>query len=387
MPELSPEPGRKADLSNWRTAPFSRWAFRNVGRIIPTAPIRAAAEPRPLPEDLQSFADFRLAAEGGTMLGLDEFLGQTATDAFLVLRDGRIVFEFYADGMDAKTPHILMSASKSVTGLLAGLLGAEGLIDPDAPVSDLAPEVAGSAYRGATLRHLLDMRTGVVLDERELRAYAAAANWDPVSEEERGIDLHSFLSATKAAPRPHGGPFSYVSANTDLLGWALERAGGKSFAELVSERIWKPMGAEQDASITLDRSGSPRCTGGVSATARDMARLGQLLLEKGSRDGKRIVPADWIDDVVTQGDREAWAKGDFAPAFGGMTMSHRGNWYTIHDAPRTLFAMGIHGQNLFVDLENGIVIVKLSSLGLPIDIRALTLTHRAVPAIAGCLSR
>lgn len=387
MSELSPDPVPEADLSNWRTAPFSRGAFRNVGRIVPTAPIRASADPRPLPADLQSFAEFRLAAEEGAMLRLDEFLGQTATDAFVVLQGGRIVFEFYADGMDAATPHILMSASKSVTGLLAGLLSADGLIDPDAPVSDLVPEVAGSAYRGATLRHLLDMRAGVVLDERELRAYAAASNWDPVSDDERGADLHSFLSATKASARPHGGAFSYVSANTDLLGWALERAAGKSFAELVSERIWIPMGAERDASITLDRSGSPRCTGGISATARDVARLGQLLLERGSRDGKRIVPTDWIEDTVSKGDREAWATGEFAPAFGSMTMSYRGNWYMIHDAPRTLFAMGIHGQNLFIDLENGIVIVKLSSLGLPIDIRALTLTHRAVPAIARFLSR
>jgi CubicO group peptidase (beta-lactamase class C family) len=378
-------PPAAANLSNWRQPPFSTWAFQNVRDIVAAADIKAAAgDALHLPHAPRSLEGFRLGA-GDNALGLDPFLAATATDGLVILLDGRIVYEFYDHGMTAETQHILMSATKSVVGLVTGILSCSGRLDLEAPVSTLVPEVANTAYRGATLRQLLDMRTGIVLDPPALAAYSAATNWDAVAPEQRSATLHAFFSTLAVPFHPHGGPFRYVSANTDLLGWAIESATGERFVALASALLWQPMGAAHDAYITVDRAGAPRCTGGLCATTRDLARLGQLVVEGGRRGDREIVPAGWIDDIAQNGDAHAWKNGEFAAGFAGLSMRYRGGWYVIDDAPQTLFAMGIHGQNLFVDRANRLVIAKLACQGSPVDYRAIALTHRALPEFRRCL--
>lgn len=367
----------EADLSNWRVSPHSRWAFHNVEKIIPVATIKAGGHPMPLPSTPIDLGGFQIKSRGASY-DLRQALAASATDGIVVLRDKRIVFEDYANGATADTQHIIMSASKSITGLVAGMLKARGLIDTDALVSDYVPEVTLTAFQGATIQQLLDMRTGIHLDEAALRAYALATGWDPAAPGETVGDLHSFYCAMTAPPRPHGGPFAYASPNTDLLGWAIERAAKTPFAELLSELLWKPMGATHDAFITLDPKGAPRCTGGLSMTVRDFARIGQVMLDDGRREGAEIIPLSWIEDTARNGDREAWKAGEFAQGFAGMDMSYRNSWYVVNDEPQVLFAMGIHGQNLFVDRANRIVIAKVSSQALPVDYVALPLIHRAV---------
>jgi CubicO group peptidase (beta-lactamase class C family) len=379
-----PDPS-SAILSNWRTPPFSSWAFQHVPSLLPTVAIAALpGGALPLPVRPRSLDAFNLVV-GDMRLGLDRFLAETMTDGLVILLDGELVYEFYANGMKAETAHIVMSASKSIVGLVAGILSHAGRLDLAAPVSYLVPEIARTGYRGATLRQLLDMRTGVRLDDAALRAYGAASNLDPVTPAEEAVNLHSFLAQMGEAADPHGGPFRYVSANTDLLGWAIERATGQTFAALVSELLWKPMGATHDAYITVDRAGAPRCTGGMGATARDFARIGQLMVDGGRCGDRDILPATWIDDIACNGDAQAWKEGEFAAGFAGMTMRYRGGWYVIDDQPQTLFAMGIHGQNLFVDRANRVVIAKLSCHAERIDYRAVGLTHRAVPEFRRCL--
>ncbi|MCG6203179.1 beta-lactamase family protein [Rhodopseudomonas sp. HC1] len=376
-----------ATLANWRTLPFSRWAFQHVDELIATARIANAVDDvwtlQAAPHGLD---DFRVRAQGGEILDFVGFLEATATDALVIVHDGAIVCEYYANGMTAQTPHIIMSASKSITGLIAGILAGRGTLDLDAEVTALLPEIAATAYRGATLRQMLDMRTGIVLDLDATRDYAAAAGWDALAPDQPPSDLKSFYQNLSIKPQPHGGAFRYTSTNTDLLGWAIERASGRRFAQLVSELIWQPLGAEQPASMTLDRGGLARATGGFSMTARDFARLGQLLLDGGVRGGHAIVPGAWIDDLWNNGDRDAWRTGEWQKLFPYRSMSYRGGWYVVDDEPRTMFAMGIHGQNLFVDPTNRLVIAKLSSQGAPVDTAAWAVTHRALPEIRRCLA-
>jgi CubicO group peptidase (beta-lactamase class C family) len=375
-----------ASIANWRTAPFSRWAFHNVRDIIASADIENVPNiPLVLSQALLPLGDFRLRMPGGASLDLKDFTRATATDALVILRDGRIAYEFYDNGTTAETPHILMSATKSVVGLIVGILHRNGDIDVDALVSNHVPEVGNTAYQGATIRHLLDMQVGVVLDDSQQRAYAAASGWEPTGPGEAPADLHSFFENLAAPHAGHGGPFSYVSANTDLLGWAIERATGQTFAALTSALLWKPMGADHAAYVTTDGKGAPRCTGGLCATARDLARIGQLLVNDGRRGAVEIVPTAWIDDIASNGDRDAWKHGGFAESFAGMDMSYRSGWYVINDEPKTLFAMGIHGQHLFVDRTNRLVIAKFSSQDLPIDYQASRLTRDAVTEIRRCL--
>jgi CubicO group peptidase (beta-lactamase class C family) len=373
-----------ATPANWRTAPFSRWAFQHVAEILPTAVIDAAPGPAlsAAPGSLDGFA---LARPGGA-LTLEAFLAATSTDAMVILHKGRIVFEHYANGMTAQTPHILMSVSKAMTGLVAGILAEKGELDVDAEVSTYVPEIAGSAYRGATVRDLLDMRAGVVLDAAQEAAYAAALSGEPGPSGQPAPSFHEVLASLTNAKGPHGGPFSYISANTDLLGWAIERATGRGFASLVSDLLWKPLGAQLPASILVDGEGSPWCTGGFSFTARDFARVGDLVLNGGRRGGAQIVPEAWIDDLSRGGDREAWKIGEWGVAFSGIgrVMSYRAGWYAIHDDPSLLFAMGVHGQNLFVDHANQIVIAKLSSQER-FDYPVVGLTHAAIAELRRCV--
>lgn len=371
----------RADLSNWRTAPFNVWAFRNVDTLIPYAEIPAGEAASRLEEVPADLSGFSMNMAKGPALDLDGFMTATAGDGLVILRDGKIVAERYANGLTADTRHILMSATKSVTGLVAGILAAKGRLDLDALVPDYAPQVAGSPYENATLRQLLDMRAGVAFDVETLRRYAWASGWDPIPEGQGDADLHRFYETLVADPAVHGGPFKYLSPNTDLIGWVIEQATGERFADLASDLLWKPMGAQASAWITTDAHGAPRCTGGLCATVRDLARLGQVIADG----GRGVVSGELITDIAEGGDHDAWNKGEFAPAFPGMKMRYRGGWYVIDDGPGWLFAMGIHGQNVFVDRANRLVIAKVSSQPAPFDPRTALLTHRGVDELRNYL--
>ena len=375
-------------IANWRTPPFSQLAFQNVRNIIPCAEIANAPQRfRSLDTQLQSFDSFRVRTGDGTFLNLNEFLAATETDALVIMHDGKIACEYYDHGMTVHSRHILMSASKSIVGLIAGILYCSGVIDLDTLVKDIIPEVSHTPYRGATLRHLLDMRTSVGFDEHQLRAYSAATHWDPVAPGELSTDLRSFFESAAGEASPHGGNFRYVSANTDLLGWAIERATGETFADLVSALLWQPIGSADGAYVTVDRKGLARSTGGICASTRDLARVGQLLLDNGRCGDQVIVPQKWLDDILLGGDRQAWASGEWGQLFAYKSMSYRNGWYVIDDEPKTQFAMGIHGQNLFVDHTNQIVIAKFSSQRIPFDLPVCLLTHRALPEFRSCLIR
>ena len=360
----------KADRSNWRSPRHSRWAFRHIDEIIPTAPIENH------PSDISELVEANERGSGSLLPKL--LLNAIRTDAVVVLRDGKLLFEWYARGNNAHTPHILMSATKAVIGLLAGMLHQTGDLDLDAEVSIYVPEIATTLYRGATLRNLLDMRARIPLEPEQQRAYEVATNWEPAASGEQGADLVSFLQGLTAPHQAHGGPFSYISANTDLLGWAIERATGQTIAALLSARLWKPMGAEDRAYITLDRKGLARCAGGLCATARDFARLGQLIVDNGQRGERQIVPAPVISDITDNGDADAWKNGEWGKSFASIStnMRYRSGWYLVDDQPKTMFAMGIHGQNLFIDRANRIVVAKLSSWKQRIDYVPLWATHR-----------
>jgi hypothetical protein len=373
------KPALQATLANWRTAPFNRWGFHHVRELIASADI---------PNDFRKVRPFQEAPGEFEMSWFREFVDKTDTDGLAIVHRGKLVFERYANGMTPDTPHILMSVSKSMLGLLAGILSARGELDLQAAVAQYVPELEKTAYRGASVRQLLDMRTGVAFDEDYLAtsgpmiAYRKSTGWNPLEPGEAPSDLTSFLKVLTQSDRAHGGPFRYTSPNTDLLGWVIERATGRRYADLMSELLWKPLGAERSAYITVDRLGAPRCAGGMCTTLRDLARVGQLLVEGGGG----IVPREWIDDLERGGERAAWDAGNFAYIFPGLPMRYRAKWYAVDGAPPMLFGWGIHGQHLFVDRAREIVIAKFSSQAQPVDVERMALTLRAVGQIRTLLA-
>ena len=197
------------------------------------------------------------------------------------------------------------------------------------------PEVRDTAYRGATVRHLLDMRVGILFDEDYMAAdgpiiaYRRATGWNPPEPDEPPSDLRSFCAQLTGTDGLHGQRFHYVSTNTDLLAWVIERATGERYADLMSRLLWAPAGAERPAYITVDRLGAPRAAGGMCVAARDLARIGLLIVGNGRRDGRQVLPERWIDDIERNGDPEAWDAGDFAPFLPGRPMHYRSQCYVL----------------------------------------------------------
>jgi CubicO group peptidase (beta-lactamase class C family) len=357
-------------LANWRTAPFSRWSFSHASEVVPSAEIRAAAEE---PETALAHSPLLDEPMETGLAGQDTaraFLAYAHTDAFVMMRGGRIIAEAYAPQADVNRPHIIFSISKSLTALLIADLQAEGLIDPDKPVTSLLPEASGSAYGDCTIRDVLDMRVSLQFDEAYLNTdgayarYRRATLWNPADPATPTETLLAFLLTLKKAGHAHGGAHFYASPNSDLLGILVERATGQRYADVFSQRLWKPLGAKNHAIVTVDAEGSARAAGGISVTARDLARVGEMVRNNGQVDGRQVTPQAWIADMLEAGDHQAWVDGKPNLLPKGR---YRSQWYQTGEADGAFCAIGIHGQWLYVDPSTETVIVKLSSQPNPLD--------------------
>ncbi|NYH20016.1 serine hydrolase domain-containing protein [Paraburkholderia bryophila] len=350
---------------NWREAPWNVWAFRHVHELIPTA--RIAATPG-LAEEPKLDADALNAHElthDGERRTVASILRQTSTDALTVMRGGRFVAEFHAPHFTLQSRHILFSASKSVAGLLAGMLVGDGLLDPEAPVAHYVPELARSAFGDARVRHVLDMRTSLEFDEDYLNAngiyarYRRAGLLDPRRDGEPAETVIELLALLRKGAGEHGGPFHYCSPNSDVLGLVIERASAQRYADFASARLWQPLGLRQDGCVTVDIAGTARSGGGLCMTVRDLARIGELVRLGGVVDGRRLIAADWMNDTLTGGSAEAWRQGSFSDWL--PNGKYRNKWYQVGNASGACFAIGIHGQWLYVDPLRETVIAKFSS--------------------------
>ncbi|MET2828665.1 serine hydrolase domain-containing protein [Mesorhizobium shangrilense] len=365
-----PEPGhfrRPKDLSlaNWDRAPHNRWTYQHISDFLPTGPI-ASGEPMALMAadtglDLAAltFTDHR-----GDRVNAAAALDGSWTDGFLILHRGRIVLEDYRNGMRPGSVHLTQSVSKSVVAALAGILHHQGCLPLDRSVAAYVPELAACAYRDATVSQLLDMTSGVHFPEDVA---------DPVS----GIGLMDIAVGWKAAPpgttsprtvrelvaslrrlsRPHGQEFEYRSMETEVLGLCIEAATGRRLADLVSELIWRPMGAEADANFAVDPEGYAIADGGLSASLRDLGRFGLVYAEDGCANGRQIVPEQW-GAQTRAGDASLFPERYRADRPNGAYRNQF--WIADVDAP-VILALGVYGQMIYIDHRRDFVGVKLST--------------------------
>ncbi|WP_419694603.1 serine hydrolase domain-containing protein [Mesorhizobium muleiense] len=356
-------------LGNWRESPFNRWSFQNVGELVPSARVAAASSSREAPaQDLDGLLGEKVALTVGAET-VAAFLTRSDTDALTIMKAGNIVGDWFASHMEFGARHIIFSISKSLTAILAGILEGEGIFDPQAPVTRYLPEAAGSAYGDASVRHVLDMSVSLDFEEAYLdpesafARYRRATLWNPGGGTE---SLADFILTLQRLGEPHGRTVRYRSPNSDLLGILLERASGQRFAELMHEKLWLPLGAMSEASVTVDMAGTARTAGGISVTPRDLARIGEMMRQGGIANGRRIVPEAWVRDTVsTGGDAEAWQRGTMAFLF--PKGRYRNKWYQTGAASGAFCGIGIHGQWLYVDPKAEVVIAKMSSQPEPVD--------------------
>ncbi|MEO0370872.1 MAG: serine hydrolase [Pseudomonadota bacterium] len=367
MEGTPPPPEWRLPMMDWDRAPWNRWAFQHVREILPTSPVRASATPSELPEALEPIEGITFDAPGGETT-VAQWIDDDYTDGLLVMLDGKIIHESYWNGMTRGSVHLCQSVSKSITATTASTLFAEGLLDPDAPVTEALPELEETAWKGSTLQQIMDMASGVKYDETDYFNRASdvgktdvAAGWKPIPEGYEGENwpfcIHDQIMTMTERDAEHGARFEYRSIETDVLAHAMERVTGKRLPQLVSERLWHPLGAETEAYFTVDPSGYALACGGFNASLRDLARVGLAYLYDGQVEGRQVIPKAWIGDVRTGAHgmfndygREHFQNGRYR------------NQFWIEDADQMgHYCLGIFGQIVYVSPERGMVAVKLST--------------------------
>lgn len=355
-------------LENWLSPPYSQWSFQHVEEFVPTAVIsRGTGPPAALPAAGAPLAEIPVTATDGTARTVGALMTSTATDGWAVAYRGSMMTEQYLNGLGPLTRHLLFSVSKSLVGAVVGALHDAGAIELDAPVTAFVPALENCGYAGATVRHLLDMRSGIAFSENygdpaaEVHLLEQSMGWEPSSSPEVPSTLQDFL-LTLRQKSAHGGPFEYRSCETDVLGWICEMAGGQRMPELMSELLWSRIGAQCDATIGVDTVGTGLFDGGISACLTDMIRFGSLFLRDGvSLTGRQVVPATWIADTLDGGhdSRQAFAASpDETELPGGMYRNQM--WFPYPDS-NVLLSLGMCGQMIYVNRAAEMVAAKLST--------------------------
>jgi hypothetical protein len=347
--------------------PTHRYAFSHMREFLPTVRVSRGSGPVwELPVALRDDIDsvrFN-ALDDGRELSWEDALAVNFTDAVLVLHKGTIVYERYLGVTCHDTPHIAFSVTKSFVGTLAEMLIAEGRLDPAAPMGELIPELARSGFADATLRQVMDMTTALDFSEEYtdpnsgIGAMSNALGLTPRAPGYAGPgDVYSYLPSV-AKSGSHGEVFSYRTCNTEVLGWLVARTEGKRLDAVLSERIWAPLGMQQDADFLIDSTGMPFAGGGLNPVLRDMARFGETMRCDGHGNGGQAIASAAVASIKAGGSKEAFAPAGYEWIPGG---SYNSQWWSMGGNHGVFSARGIHGQAIWIDPVAEVTIARFGS--------------------------
>jgi CubicO group peptidase (beta-lactamase class C family) len=371
MRGFPPPPEQRVVLDRVYAEPrLTHWYMQHVRELSRTADVCSRHAPiAELREEPRALDAVKVGKADGGQWTLTEMLRGTCVDAIAVLRRGRLVYERYFHGMQPDTVHLCMSVTKSLGSCVAAKLAESGRLHADDEIVAYVPELAGSAYGDASVRHLLDMTVGIrYVDELDKEEYEGArlcrleGVQPSISADEPG-STYDFATQTQKQGE-HGNVFKYVSLNTLVLGWVMERATGVSVPDLLRTHVWSKLGTEHDAYIALDGAGSAQLEGGFCCSLRDMARFGQMLCNGGSFNGQQVVPAGWLEDVRHNGDKAAFAAAaeEWVDSRSWAGASYRSCFWVSEFADHIAFsAAGWLGQRAYVNQEAGVVVALFSS--------------------------
>lgn len=270
--------------------------------------------------------------------GLPEWMTDRRVTSLVILKDGVLRHESYHLGTTATDVRISWSLAKSFISALTGVVIAEGAIASlNDPVTTYAPQLKGGAYDQSTVRHVLQMSTGVRFNEDFQDYHSDINRMGRVLALGRLMDdFAAALTETVAAP---GSGWQYVSIDTHVLSMVLRGATGRSLIDLMGEKITGPLGLEAEAYYLTDGAGVAFALGGLNMTTRDYARFGQMMLQRGVWQGQRLIPETWVLASTTPS----------APTTDGA-YGYGYQWWMPHDArPREYMGRGIYGQYLYIN--------------------------------------
>ncbi len=329
--------------------------FNNMHRIFPVATMTASPTPRPFPAGAP-FELPRTFSHEGTDRSVETFLDETDTVALLVIENGAMRLERYRLTGSPTTTWASMSVAKSFTSAALGIALEEGLFGGvEEQICDYLPELHGSAYDGARIKDVLQMSSGARWNED----YS-----DPDSDINRFIAVFAHggsfnaLAATLVRQREPGTYNLYNSTDTQVLGMLLKKVAGRSIRDYVEEKIWHPLGMEDDAHWLLDSEGMEMAFGGLNATARDYARLGELYRVNGRLGDTQVVPEAWVKASLTPDGPH------LLPGVSDLSDSAFGygyQWWLMDGDEGEFSAIGVYNQFVYVNPARNLVIVKLSA--------------------------
>ena len=362
-------------LDNWRKYPFNSWSFVNVRNLIPTSPIYNNPDKKVILQKQLIDIDDLVIDHKNTSYKLKEIFKICDTDAFLVMHKGKIKFEFYDKFTRFNTPHIIFSVSKSLTSLLTGILVEKKVININNYISHILPETKGTAYEDATVRNVLDMSiaSGFIEDytgQAEIfKKYRSSTGWDlPETNSTQTVKgLHDFLSSMPKSNQKHGKKYHYCSPHSDLLGWIIERASGENYSKIMADLLFKKAGMNHEANVTVDKWGASRAAGGISVSPYDLLLISELVRNHGSNQNGQVIPAAWIEDFVNNKNNKSYLNQDNLERF--PNGNYRSKWYQTGFKDNEYCAIGIHGQNIWINPQKEITIVRMSSASDPINIK------------------
>ena len=381
MEGFPPVPQARVTIDNYRSrfpggervsAANTRWAQFHMCEIHPTQTIRRGSGPvRTFPVQLRNVGRMRVPY-GDDELPVSEWLKRSYTDGFLVLLDGALVHEEYFHGMREDTPHALWSTTKSMTACVVANLMAQGKLDERRPITDYVPELLKTGYEGATVRHLLDMQSGVGFDYESPGDKNTWPRWERAAglarklpDEPASEGLYDFMLKSediRRRVRVHGEYFYYNESDPQALAWACERVTKTRFSDLISRFIWSKIGAEYDADLVCDAAGGPNAGGGLSATLRDLGRWGQCYLE--GDPNMAVLPRPFVQDVLSNFDPGKITEQSFpGPRIGQAPNFAYRSLHNIYRFPGedVIEAGGVYGQFCEILPKRRTVFVKLST--------------------------
>ena len=380
---------RPFSANNWGYPPHNQTSLQYVQQLVRTARLsRGSMVFAPLQQSWQDVSELSYLGDEGQTRTVAQMLDDTYTDAFLVMHKGTVITEQYRNGMGADSHHLLNSVSKSFVGMLVGILAQEGTINPNDSLVSYLPEFTDTAFQNTTLQQALDMtaavRFGEDYEDRQADFWqeAAVVGWRPeLVTAKSSTTLFEYACALTATEQTDGAHFHYRTVLTNLCAAVIESAVGQPFADYFSQRLWQPLGCEQDANVVVDATGLPYMGAGMSACARDLARFGELLRNDGFYNGARIVPASWVRDTRLGNDqvRQLFAASEYR---GLLPNGHYRNQVWADPTAQEIMCIGIHGQSIYVDRAKALVCVKLSSHPHPTDLSLYGTTYRALRALA-----
>ena len=317
---------------------------------LPHRVVAKGPQPAALPRAATDTA-FRYQHDG-KQHSVDDYLEHQRVTGLLIVKDGSVVLERYQYGRGPATRFLSASMAKSIVGVLVGIALEEGHIRS---LDDLAmtyvPALTGSLYGDTSIRHLLQMSSGIRFSEQyDGRDNLGSLISDTIGQNSPG-GVAVLLPYRERRVDP-GRMFYYSSADTQTLGLVLRSATGMPVADYLSSRIWQPMGAQDDASFLVDAAGQEATFAFLHATLRDYGRLGMMLADAGRVNGRQLIPAAWVRDSTK-------ALGpQVQPYIASSYFGYGYQFWTFPGPGRRFALMGVRGQVIFVDPELRLVMVQ-----------------------------